>query len=48
MPILSVYVDDETHDRLLQASARTERSIEDLAEAAVAETALQDWKRNGQ
>lgn len=44
MPILSCYVDDRTHGYLKSASARLERSIEDLAEAAISEAAHQaEW-----
>jgi hypothetical protein len=47
MPILSVYVDDETKKRLERAAEQRGDKVEDLAEAAVAETAL-DWaKANG-
>lgn len=40
--ILQCYVDDETLDRLIKASVETGRSIEDLAECAIAETALRN------
>jgi hypothetical protein len=41
MPILSCYVDDRTHAALKAESERLGRSIEDLAEAAIANAALQ-------
>ena len=53
--ILQVYVDDETHRRLEYCSVQMGRTIEDLAESAVAEAALGatrhmpeqiDWKNN--
>ena len=40
MPILSVYVDEKTAARMRAISAEKGRSIEDLAECAVAEAAL--------
>lgn len=47
MPILSVYVDDKTAERLRHASERLDRSVEDLAESAVSESALTYAKREG-
>ncbi|CAD7335223.1 hypothetical protein SPHS6_00399 [Sphingobium sp. S6] len=38
--ILNCYVDDRTLAILQRVAAETDRSIEDLAEAAIAETAL--------
>lgn len=38
--LISVHLDDATERRLLAASSELGRSIEDLAEAAVAEEAL--------
>lgn len=40
MPLLTVYVDDDTLARLERASADTGRKIEELAECAVSEAAL--------
>jgi hypothetical protein len=45
MPMLSVYVDDETLARLERASRQDGRSVGDLAESAVAEAAL-GWHRD--
>lgn len=38
--ILQVYIDDDTRMRLAKVANDTGRTIEDLAECAVAETAL--------
>ncbi|MFL5900906.1 MAG: hypothetical protein ACJ75S_06870 [Solirubrobacterales bacterium] len=47
MPILQVYVDDATHKRLKRAAQQKGDAVDNLAEAAVAEAAL-DWaKANG-
>jgi predicted transcriptional regulator len=46
--ILEVYVDDETLRRLKRAAKRLDRSIENLAEAAVSEAALEDAKANNE
>lgn len=43
--ILHVYVDEETEKRLRHFSEGMGRSIEDLAESAVAEVALNAWKQ---
>lgn len=40
MPILNIYVDDATLARLRLVSSETGRTVEDLAECAVAEAAL--------
>ncbi|SEM88456.1 Ribbon-helix-helix protein, copG family [Sphingomonas gellani] len=40
MAILNVYVDADTMKRLKRASREENRSVEDLAEAAIAEAAL--------
>lgn len=45
MPILQVHVDDKTHARLTQAATELGRTVMDLAEAAVAEAAL-DYDRH--
>lgn len=47
MPILNLYVTDETMQRLDHASRRLDRGIPDIAEAAVEEAALDWWKKNG-
>ncbi|WP_170828689.1 hypothetical protein [Sphingobium yanoikuyae] len=38
--ILHCYVDDQTLDRLIKQSVQTGRTVEDLAECAIAEAAL--------
>lgn len=51
MPALNIYVEDETIDRLHVASEDLQRTITQLAEAAVEEAALADAKArfaNGQ
>lgn len=40
MPVLNCFVDDRTHDALVEFSRNTGRSVEDLAEAAISEAAL--------
>lgn len=45
MPMLSIYVDDETMRRLRHSANELQRTVEDLAECAVAEAAL-DATRN--
>ncbi|MER9375941.1 hypothetical protein [Mesorhizobium sp. M0491] len=40
MPILSVYIDERTAARMRSIAAEKGRSIEDLAECAVSEAAL--------
>lgn len=45
MSILRIYVDDTTLKRLSRASEETGRTVEDLAECAVAEAALSDEQR---
>jgi hypothetical protein len=40
MPFLTVYVDDRTMEALKEFSEKDGRSVEDLAEAAVADAAL--------
>ncbi len=42
--ILQVWIDDDTERRLTHASLTLDRGIEDLAENAVAESAL-DWEK---
>lgn len=44
MPILNCYVDDDTMLSLRRASFHTGRSVENLAEAAIAEAALQSLR----
>lgn len=47
MPIIRICLTDETFERLIAATAVLHRPVEDLAECAVAEAAL-DWdKRRG-
>lgn len=43
--ILQVYIDDVTERRLRQISRETDRTMEDLAECAVAEAALDASRR---
>jgi predicted transcriptional regulator len=45
--MLNIYLDDDTEKRLEDAAKYHQRSIEDLAESAVAEAALQDAKDRG-
>ena len=45
MPILNIYVDEKTHEWLRHASNRHGRTVEDLAESAVSEAALEHAKR---
>ena len=45
--ILQVHIDDRTEEWLLHAGANTERSLEDLAESAVLEAALDYAKKAG-
>lgn len=45
--ILSCYVDDDTLRRLQIVSAETGREIEELAEAAIAETAIKAHRCRG-
>lgn len=45
MPLLTIYVDPETLVRLRRAARERERTVEDLAESAVAEAALDDDRR---
>jgi hypothetical protein len=40
MPVISVYVDEQTAARMKSIAAEKGRSIEDLAECAVSEAAL--------
>lgn len=40
MMLIQVYVDDDTEKRLRQIAKDAERSVEDFAECAVAEAAL--------
>lgn len=40
MPILQCYVDDRTHAILTEYAASNGRTVEDLAECAIAEAAL--------
>ena len=42
--MISVYLDDDTEKRLLKSAEHHQRTIEDLAECAVAEAALADAK----
>ena len=42
--MLKIYLDDDTEKRLLKSVEYHQRTIEDLAECAVAEAALQDAK----
>lgn len=42
--ILNVNIDASTHKRLLQLSSELGRSMEDLAEAAIAEAALDAFR----
>ncbi len=44
---LQVYIEDRTEEWLLHAGANTERSLEDLAESAVSESALEYAKKMG-
>lgn len=48
MPILSCYVDDRTHDALIETSRNSGRTIEDLAEAAISEAALAAQRQPGE
>ena len=41
MPILQIYVDTDTLARLTIAAAELNRSVDELAESAVAEAAIQ-------
>ncbi len=43
--ILQVYVDERTLEILNAVSAGNGRTIEDLAECAVSEAALDEWRR---
>jgi hypothetical protein len=45
MPILDIYVDDATLARLRRVSDETGRTVEDLAECAIAEAALDDERK---
>lgn len=45
MPALHLSIDQAALDRLTRASARLNRTVDDLAECAVEEAAL-DWERN--
>jgi len=45
--ILQCYIDDQTMARLSAASARIGLGVEELAEAAISETALRDALENG-
>lgn len=45
MAVLSVHVDDITMARLERASRELDRSVEDLAECAIAEAALDAERR---
>ena len=45
MPILQIYVDEVTMRRLRALSHRHDRTIEDLAEAAVSEAVLDPVRR---
>lgn len=47
MPILSIYVDDRTMERLEAVSQTSGRSVEDLAESAVAEEAMAAIRHDG-
>ena len=40
MPMLQIYVDEETMRRLKHGANETGRTVEDLAETSVSETAL--------
>lgn len=44
MSVLSIYVDDEPHRRLITLSKELGRSVEDLAECAVSEAALDAFR----
>ena len=46
MSILSCYVDDETLATLRHIAAQTGRTVEDLAEAAISEAALDERRKN--
>lgn len=45
MPILNVYVDEDTLAILERVARENYRSVEDLAESAIAEAALDSAKR---
>lgn len=42
--IISCYIDEETKERLEQAAKDDGRTINELAEAAISEAALNYWK----
>lgn len=42
--IINCYIEPDTKERLEQAAKDTGRSIEELAEAAISEAALDYWK----
>lgn len=46
MPILNCYVDEETMKLLKEFSDKHERTVEELAEVAIAEYTLECWKKN--
>lgn len=47
MPVLKCYVDDATWEILYRVANETGRDIEELAEAAIAEAALESERSRG-
>lgn len=47
MPILNIYIDDNTEKRLKKFAEETQRTVDDLAECAVAESALDIFRHRG-
>lgn len=45
MGVVSVYVDEATERRMLKIAAEKQRSVQDLAECAVSEAALDYFRR---